>query len=100
MSKVQNFLCGIYSQAGLNLKKDDSDVKLLIRNRRKETATKPKKFLLRIDTQKAQYISSLYENKNKSYSLDYKGAKYTFVQNDTADGLKVVIKPLTTKAND
>ena len=93
-------MCGSYFQNGLRLKKEGSKIELLIRNRKTHTAKKPKKFLLRIDTQKAIYISSLYQNKDKTYSFDYKGVKYTLVQNDTADGLKVFINPLRTEADD
>ncbi len=100
MTKLQHFLCGSYFQNGLKLKKEGSDVQLLIRNRKTTTAKKPKHFLLRMDTEKAQYISSLYKNKGKGYNLEYKGIRYNFVQNDTSEGLKIVIEPVNNNADD
>ena len=96
MTKVQNFLCGIYSQNGLNLKKDNSNIHLVVRNRNKQTALKPKKFLIRLHDKKAIYISSLYPNKDKTYNLEYQGNNYKLTQISTSNGLKVVINQIAS----
>ena len=80
MAKVQNFLCGNYSQIGVNLKKDDSSIHLIIRERKTTTRFKPKKFIIRVDEQKPSYISSLYPISKNTYSLDYNGVKYKLTQ--------------------
>lgn len=84
MTKVQNFLCGNYSQIGANLKKEDSSVHLIIRERKTITKFKPKKFLIRVDQPKPCYISSLYPIDNNIHSLDYNGIKYKLTQSTTA----------------
>ena len=94
MTKIQNFLCGIYSQTGLNLKKDNSNIHLVVRNRKTQTAKKPKKFIIRLLDNKAIYISSLYPNKDKSYNLEYQGLNYKLTQINTSNGLKVVINQI------
>jgi hypothetical protein len=100
MTKVQNFLCGIYSQIGLNLKKDNSNIHLVVRNRNKPTAKKPKKFLIRLADKKAIYISSLYPNKDNSYNLEYQNAHYKLNQISTSDGMKVFINQIAPNQYD
>ncbi len=94
MTKVQNFLCGIYSQTGLNLKKDNSNIHLVVRNRNKPTKQKPKKFLVRLVDKKAVYISSLYQNQDKSYNLEYENKHYRLTQISTSEGMKVFINQI------
>ena len=100
MTKVQNFLCGIYSQNGLNLKKDNSNIHLVVRNRNKTTAKKPKKFIIRLLDNKAIYISSLYPNKDKTYNLEHEGSDYKLTQISTSNGLKVVINQIADIKHD
>lgn len=94
MTKVQNFLCGIYSQTGLNLKKDNSNIHLVVRNRNKTTAEKPKKFLIRLLENKAIYISSLYPNKDNSYRLEYQNKHFSLNQISSSNGVKVFINQI------
>ena len=96
MTKVQNFLCGIYSQNGLNLKKDNSDIHLVVRKRLKPTKQKPIKFLIRLADKKATYISSLYQNSDNSYNFDYQNKHYNLTQINTSNGLKVVINQIAS----
>ena len=94
MTKVQNFLCGIYSQTGLNLKKDNSNIHLVVRLRNKPTKKKPKKFLIRLADKKAFYISSLYQNEDNSYRFDYENKHYKLTQISTSEGMKVFINQI------
>lgn len=102
MTKVQNFLCGSYSQIGANLKKEDSSLHLIIRERKTITKFKPKKFLIRVDETKPCYISSLYPIDNNTHSLDYNGTKYKLTQNTTAGpgNIKANINLLNSNLDD
>jgi hypothetical protein len=94
MVKVNNFLQGTYTCNGNHLKKESSNEVYVIRNRQKVTPKKPQKYLIRLDTPKAEYISSLYGNEYKGYFLDYNQQKYFLEYTTTEEGLKAIIKPI------
>jgi hypothetical protein len=74
MSKIE--LCANYKRVGNKLFSKDHI--LLIRERNKVSTNKPKKFLLKLDTQsnKGDYISSLYSTTSTHFNFDFNGVKY------------------------
>jgi len=88
MSEKKN-LEGEFIQMGSYL--INSDLKLLIRDRKKETEKKPKKFMGLLENGKFQYVSSLFPSSDNEYQFDYGKEIYNLrLENDKALITKVL----------
>mgnify|MGYP003376873638 CR=1 FL=1 len=79
MTKVTN-LEGLYKVRGKTLTSQDTGKPLfIVSTRTNVTPTKPDKFLLLLDERQGRtYVSSLYQDTNRTYHFDYEGVNYVF----------------------
>ena len=94
MSSKDNYI-GTYLKKGNNLTGVENSKQLYIGTRKKTTLHKPTNFLIdKTDSQKGEYISSLYNIGLNKYKFDYKGEYYQL----RFEGQQVFVEPLKQNA--